>query len=145
MLSLWSFSAFIMMLSVMPLEVLGFAPSIGVRKLSSSSPFGILQAGGFEWEDPTKIMDQGVENPYKNPDLTNGEDGLKIDPARLLGPRLNGANIYFIGMMGCGKTSVGDCVARRKFHRSNSKKDVLHCTPGALLSYIFLVTIVCNL
>jgi len=77
-------------------------------------------AGGFEWEDPTsEVYDQGVENPFKNPDLmisketTEGDEAMKIDPARLLGPRLNGANLYFIGMMGSGKTAVGDVVARR--------------------------------
>jgi hypothetical protein len=74
----------------------------------------LLCAGGFEWEDPTEALDQGVENPYKNEELMNaGEDGMKIDPARLLGPRLNGSNLYLIGMMGSGKSSVGDKVARR--------------------------------
>ena len=72
-------------------------------------------AGGFEWEDP--VDDQGVENPFKNPELMNDADGggMKIDPARLLGPRLQGCNLYFIGMMGTGKSSIGDIVARREF------------------------------
>jgi shikimate kinase len=75
----------------------------------------LLTAGGFEWESPEEAFDQGVENPFKNPELMNGgEEGLKIDPARLLGPRLQGSNLYFIGMMGSGKTAVGDIVARRK-------------------------------
>jgi len=91
----------------------------------------ILYAGGFEWEDPAEEFDQGVDNPYKNPELNllkdssvNDEDGIgdgtggekgpsKIDPARLLGPRLNGSNLYFVGMMGSGKSAVGDVVARR--------------------------------
>jgi len=76
----------------------------------------ILQAGGFEWEDPAEAFDQGVENPFKNPELTKGTDGngdMMIDPARLLGPRLQGTNLYFIGMMGSGKSAVGDVVARR--------------------------------
>lgn len=73
----------------------------------------VQKAGGFEWQDPTEAFDQGVENPFKNPDLMNADDGMKIDPARLLGPRLNGANLYLIGMMGSGKTAVGDIVARR--------------------------------
>lgn len=73
-----------------------------------------LYAGGFEWEDPAEAFDQGVENPFKNPELMKGEDGeMKIDPARLLGPRLQGTNLYFIGMMGSGKSAVGDVVARR--------------------------------
>lgn len=73
-----------------------------------------VQAGGFEWEDPGDVFDQGVENPFKNPDLMKkGEDGMKIDPARLLGPRLNGSNLYFVGMMGTGKSTIGDIVARR--------------------------------
>jgi shikimate kinase len=84
-------------------------------------------AGGFEWVDPTEAFDQGVENPYKNPDLMkggesrdDGDDGvpMKIDPARLLGPRLNGSNVYLIGMMGSGKSSVGDKVARRTFYNT---------------------------
>eukprot|EP00547_Thalassionema_nitzschioides_P008780 CAMPEP_0194227320 /NCGR_PEP_ID=MMETSP0156-20130528/42798_1 /TAXON_ID=33649 /ORGANISM="Thalassionema nitzschioides, Strain L26-B" /LENGTH=273 /DNA_ID=CAMNT_0038959799 /DNA_START=51 /DNA_END=869 /DNA_ORIENTATION=- len=72
-----------------------------------------IYAGGFEWEDPEDVFDQGVENPFKNPNLMNGENGLKIDPARLLGPRLSGTNLYFIGMMGSGKTAVGNIVAKR--------------------------------
>lgn len=72
-----------------------------------------VNAGGFEWEDPGEAFDQGVENPYKNPNLMENEEGLKVDPARLLGPRLQGSNLYFIGMMGSGKTAVGDIVARR--------------------------------
>ena len=74
-----------------------------------------IAAGGFEWESPEETFDQGVENPFKNPQLmSGGEEGMKIDPARLLGPRLQGSNLYFIGMMGSGKTAVGDIVARRK-------------------------------
>ena len=83
-------------------------------KSSQLSKRTVQYAGGFEWEDPTESFDQGVDNPFKNPDLMKGEEGLKIDPARLLGPRLNGANMYIIGMMGTGKSSVGDKVARRK-------------------------------
>lgn len=74
----------------------------------------ILNAGGFEWEDPTEGFDQGVENPFKNPELMKGgEDGMKIDPGRLLGPRLSGSNLYFVGMMGSGKSTIGNVVARR--------------------------------
>jgi shikimate kinase len=73
-----------------------------------------LFAGGFEWEDPAAAFDQGVENPFKNPDLMKGDgDMMKIDPARLLGPRLSGSNLYFIGMMGSGKSAIGNTVARR--------------------------------
>lgn len=94
-----------------------------------------LSAGGFEWDDPQEKLDQGVSNPFKNDELTGDSssssssnsgsdsdsgsdsaddaDDLKVDPARLLGPRLEGCNIYFVGMMGCGKTAVGDIVARR--------------------------------
>lgn len=79
----------------------------------------LYMAGGFEWEDPTEAaFDQGVDNPFKNPELMKGMDSeggaMKIDPARLLGPRLNGVNLYLIGMMGSGKSSVGDIVARRE-------------------------------
>jgi len=93
-----------------------FAPR-PVRVRSAS----LLKAGGFEWEDPQEAFDQGVENPFKNPDLMkSSEEGLKIDPARLLGPRLQGSNLYFIGMMGSGKTAVGDVVARRKWSRGRA-------------------------
>jgi len=77
-----------------------------------------VEAGGFEWEDPGDVFDQAVENPFKNPDLVKGEEGMKIDPARLLGPRLNGSNLYLVGMMGSGKSTVGDIVARREYKTS---------------------------
>jgi len=84
----------------------------------SSKTTTVLCAGGFEWEDPTENLDPGVENPFKNPELLEkiGEDGegMTIDPARLLGPRLQGSNLYFVGMMGSGKSAVGDAVARSK-------------------------------
>lgn len=88
-----------------------------------------LNAGGFEWEDPGEVFDQGVENPFKNPDLMKGgEDGMKIDPARLLGPRLNGSNLYLIGMMGSGKSSVGNKVARRESLVLDSNQQILRQT-----------------
>jgi len=73
----------------------------------------LLYAGGFEWEDPEEAFDQGVENPFKNEGDAEDADGMKIDPARLLGPRLQGCNLYLIGMMGCGKSVVGEVVAKR--------------------------------
>lgn len=101
-------------------SALSFAPSlINNNKLTTVRiQQSRLLAGGFEWEDPTSDeADPGVENPYKNPDLlqSDGEDGssLKVDPARLLSPRLRGCNLYFIGMMGSGKSTIGDIVARR--------------------------------
>lgn len=107
-------------------SALSFAPSpinnnhiATLRIHQSSRNTVVLQAGGFEWEDPTSDeADPGVENPYKNPDLllqsTDGDgSSLKVDPARLLSPRLRGCNLYFIGMMGSGKSTVGDLVARR--------------------------------
>lgn len=88
-------------------------------------PGFLFKAGGFEWEDPVEAFDQGVENPFKNPELMNTEqEGLKIDPARLLAPRLHGSNLYFIGMMGSGKTAVGDIVARREY---NAIATILFC------------------
>ena len=89
--------------------VASFVPGLVLQK----SPT-FLKAGGFEWEDPIEEFDQGVENPFKNTELANTEDGMKIDPARLVGPRLSGSNLYLIGMMGSGKSGVGDIVARRK-------------------------------
>ena len=108
-------------------SVLSFSPSPLYRqqnalvKSISTSP---LAAGGFEYEDPTSDQaDPGVENPYKNPELLNPQDEggsgdddantLKVDPARLLSPRLRGCNVYFVGMMGSGKSAVGDALARR--------------------------------
>mmetsp|Transcript_19395 Transcript_19395/g.26617 ORF Transcript_19395/g.26617 Transcript_19395/m.26617 type:complete len:306 (-) Transcript_19395:287-1204(-) len=92
-------------------------PTFLITSFSNKASATHLCAGGFEWEDPTENLDSGVENPFKNPDLLNkiGEDGegMKIDPARLLGPRLQGSNLYFVGMMGSGKSAVGDIVARR--------------------------------
>jgi hypothetical protein len=82
---------------------------------SNSISICVLHAGGFEWEDPGETFDQNVENPFKNAQLMkNSEDGMKIDPARLLGPRLGGTNLYFVGMMGTGKSTVGNVVARRE-------------------------------
>lgn len=112
-----------------PVQVLAFAPQYQSYSKSSRPSYSIrtttasfkkttsfpLYAGGFEWEDPTDAFDQGVENPFKNPDLVQGDGGMKIDPARLLGPRLQGSNLYLIGMMGSGKSSVGDIVARSEF------------------------------
>lgn len=112
-------------------------PSLHVVPSASSSSPTLVAAGGFEWEDPTDQFDQGVENPYKNPDILKkagdkdgdadaaasgeggtGEEGeMKIDPARLLGPRLQGTNLYFVGMMGSGKSAVGDIVARSELAR----------------------------
>lgn len=83
--------------------------------VGSPRPLTIVSAGGFEWEDPAEAFDQGVENPYKKSSLMEGEGGLKIDPARLLSPRMNGANLYLVGMMGSGKSAVGKIVAKRKF------------------------------
>ena len=99
------------------------APS---KAASFSSSVVVLEAGGFEWEDPTdEQFDQGVDNPFKNPELIeklkkdgesdDDDDTNTIDPARLLGPRLQGSNLYLVGMMGSGKSSVGDVLARRKW------------------------------
>ena len=110
-----------LLLSVLIGTALSFAPSPihrnHVKKVAT------LSAGGFEWEDPTSDQaDPGVDNPFKNPDLLKSKDGsgdnddnedLKVDPARLLSPRLRGCNLYFIGMMGSGKSAVGDALARR--------------------------------
>jgi hypothetical protein len=70
-----------------------------------------LYAGGFEWQDPEEFGEPDVENPFKK---YGEEAGLKVDAARLLSPRLEGSNLYFVGMMGSGKSAVGNLVARRK-------------------------------
>ena len=71
-------------------------------------------AGGFEWDDPDgDAFDQGVENPFKKEDESSEE--FKVNAARLLSPRLNGSNLYLVGMMGSGKSAVGQIVAKRAF------------------------------
>lgn len=102
--------------TVVPSRVAQQATAVASGKEYASSfrdASGRLFAGGFEWEDPAETFDQGVENPFKNPEIGTDGEGMKIDPARLLGPRLQGSNLYFIGMMGSGKSAVGDVVARR--------------------------------
>uniref|UniRef100_A0A7S2U848 shikimate kinase n=1 Tax=Attheya septentrionalis TaxID=420275 RepID=A0A7S2U848_9STRA len=89
------------------------ARTTGYFGASSTESVFALNAGGFEWEDPVEAADPHVENPYLNKELGTDAEGLKADPARLLAPRLQGTNIYFIGMMGSGKSAVGDVVARR--------------------------------
>lgn len=110
----------VLLLAFLTGTALSFAPAPLHRQhaLLKSPQTTTLSAGGFEWEDPTSDQaDPGVENPYKNPDLLKSKEGddetLKVDPARLLSPRLQGCNLYFIGMMGSGKSAVGDTVARR--------------------------------
>lgn len=105
-----AFKKILPLLAALAYQTWAFTPVLVPTRVPQVST---LSAGGFEWEDPTESFDQGVENPYKNEELMNTDDGMKIDPARLLGPRLNGVNLYFVGMMGSGKTAVGDLVARR--------------------------------
>lgn len=73
----------------------------------------MLSAGGFEWEDPSEAFDQGIENPFKSEVLVGSDEKIKSSAGRLLGPRLNGSNVYFVGIMGSGKSAVGDILARR--------------------------------
>ena len=97
-------------------SVQGFAPASELallpRMMRTTRTTTVLPAGGFEWEDPGEAFDQGVENPFKKTEVM--EQGLKIDPARLLSPRMSGSNLYLIGMMGSGKSAVGKIVAKRK-------------------------------
>jgi hypothetical protein len=97
-------------------SVSAFSPLPVVRTFSQKhDACVIVKAGGFEWEDPMGAeFDQGVENPFKNPDLMKGKDDMTIDPARLLAPRLSGVNLYLVGMMGSGKTAVSSIIAKRK-------------------------------
>lgn len=82
------------------------------RHSVAATPKILLYAGGFEWEDPEEAFDQGVENPFKKVD---DNDLQTIDPARLLSPRLNGSNLYLVGMMGSGKSTVGQILAKREY------------------------------
>jgi hypothetical protein len=104
----------------------------------------VLHAGGFEWEDPGEAFDQGVENPYKNAQLLkqNSEEGMKIDPARLLGPRLGGTNLYFVGMMGTGKSTVGNVVARRECpDRVLSKNMIRNGSFNLIFPFSYFITL----
>ena len=87
-------------------------PSAVLKRSSRSSSIASY-AGGFEWEDPEEQGEMGVENPFKK-GASVDETGMKVDPARLLGPRLQGTNLYVVGLMGTGKSAVGDALARRK-------------------------------
>lgn len=105
----------------------------------------VVFAGGFEWQDPQDLSDQDVGNPFKNEELLKGvgdgdavEGGMKVDPARLLGPRLQGCNLYLIGMMGCGKSVVGDIVARRMGSYNFLDTDnIIEAAAGTTVSEIF--------
>jgi len=83
----------------------------GLCDASASRRRLIIQyAGGFEWEDPDVFGEPDVENPFKK---YGDEAQVQVDAARLLSPRLQGSNLYFVGIMGSGKSAVGDIVARR--------------------------------
>lgn len=101
----------IVLAAAVQISVQAFAPATTLQRLRTTTS---RAAGGFEWEDPGETFDQGVENPFNKAELSV-EDGLKIDPARLLSPRMNGSNIYLVGMMGSGKSAVGKIVAKRKY------------------------------
>ena len=115
--------------------------TVGFSSPSPSSSVIVLNAGGFEWEDPTdEQFDQGGDNPFKNPELMKSikqdgsdddDDSKTIDPARPLGPRLQGSNLYLVGMMGSGKSSVGDKLARRKSRNRNNEETKQWNAPGA--------------
>lgn len=86
------------------------SPKVGVNRKNIR-----VFAGGFAFEDPDE-QNNDVANPFKKLGGSGDDDSLmKIDPARLLGPRLQGTNLYFVGMMGSGKSVIGDLLARSKF------------------------------
>eukprot|EP00590_Aulacoseira_subarctica_P010223 CAMPEP_0172425720 /NCGR_PEP_ID=MMETSP1064-20121228/33654_1 /TAXON_ID=202472 /ORGANISM="Aulacoseira subarctica , Strain CCAP 1002/5" /LENGTH=270 /DNA_ID=CAMNT_0013168849 /DNA_START=81 /DNA_END=890 /DNA_ORIENTATION=- len=86
-----------------------FTPRNGAADLPQQA-LTTIYAGGFAWEDPEE-QQADLENPFNK---GSGDDSLlKVDPARLLGPRLQGTNLYFVGIMGSGKSVVGDLLARR--------------------------------
>ena len=70
-----------------------------------------LKAGGFEYQDDDQY--DSIENPFKNDSAYDEEGALKVDAARLLGPRLKGSSVYLVGMMGSGKSAVGNVLAKR--------------------------------
>jgi len=93
-----------------------------------------LHAGGFEWEDPDEVAErEGVDNPFEKE-----KEGAVGDAARLLGPRLQGSNLYFVGMMGCGKSAVGSVVAKRMGSYSFLDTDqVIESATGISIPEIF--------
>jgi hypothetical protein len=104
-------------------DVLTRRPHCYHTPLLSSSKLELAStAGNFDWgtesdtnddNNEQQDFDQGVDNPFKRPDLMDDYGTLKIDPARLLSPRMNGSNIYLVGMMGSGKSAVGKIIAKR--------------------------------
>lgn len=127
-LSYWAVSAF----SPMPATRQNHhVSSVAVDRHSSV----VLSAGGFEWEDPTEAVDQGVENPFKNPDLMKSREGedMKIDPARLLGPRLNGSNLYLY---------VWLCLSEATLASTSQRKQKGRCfSGGSFLSHFTVLSL----
>jgi len=95
-------------------------------------------AGGFAFEDPDEQNNE-VANPFKKLGGSDEDDSLmKIDPARLLGPRLQGTNLYFVGMMGSGKSVIGDLLARRMGTYNFLDTDkIIETATGMKISEIF--------
>mmetsp|Transcript_4894 Transcript_4894/g.9706 ORF Transcript_4894/g.9706 Transcript_4894/m.9706 type:complete len:308 (-) Transcript_4894:857-1780(-) len=95
---------------------------------------GFLYAGGFEYEDPEEVAErEAVDNPFKSGASTGGTDA-----ARLLAPRLQGSNLYFVGMMGSGKTAVGSIVAKRMGSYSFLDTDsIIESATGATIPELF--------
>lgn len=90
----------------------------------------------------TVVLSAGsdAENPFKSPDFLKSKDGAKadVDPGLLLSLRLNGCNLFFIGMMGCGKSAVGKTLARRMGTYSFlDTDDVLEDAVGRKIPQIF--------
>jgi hypothetical protein len=120
-----------------------FLPSLHNKKIKKKSRVAVNFAGGFAFEDPEEQnTNVDVENPFKKRDVED-DSLMKIDPARLLGPRLQGTNLYFVGMMGSGKSVVGDLLARRKYYFSDlffmySFILIFHVLNSAILYFFFL-------
>lgn len=86
--------------------------SVSDMVIKKSRNYSVLCAGGFEYQEDEDGFDS-IENPYKKDSSFDDDGTLKLDAARLLGPRLKGSSVYLVGMMGSGKSSVGNFLAKR--------------------------------
>lgn len=110
--------------------------SISIQQLSPRKK-SLLSAGGFEYDEDNDEY-ESVENPYKNDAAVDADGVLKVDAARLLGPRLKGSSVYLVGMMGSGKSSVGNILAKRMGTYSFLDTDnIIESATGTTIPKIF--------
>ena len=59
------------------------------------------------------------------------------DPSQPLGERLQGTNLYLVGMMGCGKSTVGPLLAKALGYRFLDADAVISQAAGCSIPEIF--------